>query len=174
MGHLWRNSHFHRFSIRTHCRHLKTRLHLFPRLLLSPDLPRPQKEADKDRTSSPTAPMKQFPNPAHLSWKWLESEEGKGGNSGVSAPGRWLLPRSSSEQKEPSTLFCGIKYLGTSDQWEFFHHSLSKQQKGSCKSHWKCLTACSYRHNLVLGIQLKENSIRGYVLHEWTQFGSEE
>lgn len=54
---------------------------------------------------------------------------------------------------------------------EFFYHLLSKQQKGSCKLH--CKTACSYRYNLVLGIQLNENSVRGYVLQEWTQFGSE-
>lgn len=48
-----------------------------------------------------------------------------------------------------------------------------------------CRTACIYDiyryihiyidiYNLVLGIQLKENSLQGYVLQEWTPFGSEE
>lgn len=83
----------------------------------------------------------------------------------------WKATASQVIFRAEETLFWGMKYLGTSDQWEFFHHLLSRQQKGGCKSH--CETACSYRYNLVLGIQLKENSIQCYVLHDWTQFGSE-
>lgn len=70
----------------------------------------------------------------------------------------------SSEQKGPSLTV--LSSWGQVIGGISLHHLLSKQQKGSCKSHWKCKNAYSYPENLVPGKQLKGNSILGYGLHE--------
>lgn len=117
----------------------------------------------------PELPQNDFRNPARLSWWWRQSEEGEGRSRGVSAPERWPASQVTCDthpqsRRDPS--LAALSSWGQLISGSCFHHLPSKQQKGSCKSHWKCKNAYSYPQNLVPGKQLKGNSILGYGLHE--------
>lgn len=100
----------------------------FQGFLLSPDLPQPRKDADKDRPSSPTATVERFP----LVVKVAIARGGRGGKQGCICS--WKVTCFSSHLatsvlRAEGTSSIGIKYLGTSDQWELFS-SLAKQTVG--------------------------------------------